>query len=164
MSIPSLTKSIHTGNFNTANANRIESDRFLNPNNMVCIPPTGLDLVGRTVCRDSFYSKTPGCNSAMDRVSVESELRPNYAAYMNLNMTAINGEFYGCDVNEWKQSRGLISGSFGNQFQSTNYMSCPSVSGANNMAHDQENKRKESYVNNAFQQQQQNEYSKCGPY
>ena len=84
MSSLSLDASIRTCKVISGEASRIESDRFLNPNNMVCIPWTGYNLTGQQVCADSFYTKTPGCNSALDRVSVENTLRPQYGEYINL--------------------------------------------------------------------------------
>ena len=40
-----------------------------------------VDLTGRRVCPDSFYTKSAGCNSAEDRVVVENNLRPQYAEF-----------------------------------------------------------------------------------
>jgi hypothetical protein len=34
---------------------------------------------------DSYYTKSPGCNSQLDRVDVENYLRPNYMEYINLD-------------------------------------------------------------------------------
>lgn len=134
MSNLSLDASIRTCKVETGEATRIESDRFLNPNNMVCIPWNGYNLKGQQVCADSFYTKTRGCNSALDRVSVESFLRPDYAAYINLNMQGIQGDIYGSGnptsfaeagaANAWADSRNKITGNFGNQWQSSNYMTC----------------------------------------
>jgi hypothetical protein len=82
----SLEKAIRTCKVNTQEANRIESDRYLNPHNMVCPMWQGVDLTGRTVCKDSFYTKSPGCNSAEDRVVVENNVsRPQYYEYITLN-------------------------------------------------------------------------------
>lgn len=169
MSSLSLDASIRTCKVSTGEANRIESDRFLNSANAICIPWNGQDNTGRVVCRDSYYTKRPGCNSALDLVSVESELRPDYSAYMNLNMPAIQGDFYGNETawensgeaNNWQKSRNLISGSFGNQFQSTNRKTCSLGSYENAMARSQQDKRQASFANNAFLQ---TEYRNCGPY
>ena len=78
MSNLSLQKSIRTCKVETGWANRIESDRFLNPNVMVCPLWNGMNLKGQAVCPDSFVTKSRGCNSAKDRVVVENDLRPDY--------------------------------------------------------------------------------------
>lgn len=90
----SLEKSVRTCDVNVGEANRIQTDRFMNPQNMVCIPWNGLDNTGREVCWDSFYTKTPGCDSAEDRVMVENALRPKYANYVTLGAQGIAGNIY----------------------------------------------------------------------
>lgn len=134
MSNLSLDASIRTCKVNAENAARIESDRFLNPLNMVCIPWNGTDLTGRQVCRDSWYTMTPGCNSARQRVDVENFLRPNYSDYIGYNMSGVEGDIYGCGnvsarqdtqvADKFIESRGKLSGQYGNQWQSTNIPSC----------------------------------------
>lgn len=77
-------------------ANKVESDRFLNPNNMVCPLWNGMDVTGRQVCADSFYTKSRGCNSASDRVDVENSVsRPQYMEYVTLSSQGIQGNIYG---------------------------------------------------------------------
>lgn len=88
----SLEGSIRTCKVDTALANKIQSDRFLNPNNMVCPIWNGVDTAGRAVCPDSFYTKSIGCNSAEDRVEVENGLRPRYAEYISLSARGIEGD------------------------------------------------------------------------
>jgi hypothetical protein len=66
-------------------ASRIQSDRFENPELMVCPVWSGFDNTNRPVCIDSFYTKSPGCNSPLDRVDVENYLRPQYMEYINLD-------------------------------------------------------------------------------
>lgn len=173
MSSLSLDASIRTCKVETGNATRIESDRFLNPNNMVCIPWGGKNLKGQQVCADSFYTKTRGCNSALDRVSVESALRPDYAAYVNLNMAGLQGDMYG-NQNAWEESgaanahadsRYNITGGFGNQWRSTNYQSCGIGAYENAMAQTQQNNRAAAYKNNAYKSnayRQQAGGSSCG--
>lgn len=85
----SLNASIRTCKVDAGWANRTQSDRFLNPNNMVCIPWDGYNLKGQRVCPDSHYTKTPGCNSALDRIAVENVLRPQYSAYVSLDAAGI---------------------------------------------------------------------------
>ena len=90
----SLQKSTRTCKVDTASAARIESDRFLNPKNVVCPTWSGRDLAGRQVSADSFYTKRAGCNSAEDRVMVENSLRPQYVEYINLDSQGIRGQLY----------------------------------------------------------------------
>jgi len=89
----SINKSVRTCKVDTGYANRLQSDRFFNPNQQVCPVWNGTDTVGRPVCADSFYTKSAGCNSAEDRVLVENYLRPNYAEYITQNAEGITGEF-----------------------------------------------------------------------
>lgn len=92
----SLEAAIRTCKVETGWANKVESDRFLNPNLMMCPVWDGMDLTGRPVCPDSFYTKRAGCNSAEDRVVVENNVsRPQYMEYINLNANGIEGNIYG---------------------------------------------------------------------
>ena len=86
MSIVNLESTIRTCKTNTSNAERMLSDRFLNPGNMVCPVWNGLDTAGRLACQDSFYTKRAGCNSAQDRVGVENIQRPQYMQYISSKM------------------------------------------------------------------------------
>ncbi len=91
----SLESAIRTCKVNTGYANKIESDRFLNPKNAVCPLWNGLDTAGREACVDSFYTKRGGCNSAEDRVIVENNVgRPQYMEYVTLNAGGIEGNIY----------------------------------------------------------------------
>ena len=91
----SLESSIRTCKVDVAYANKVESDRFLNPENMVCPVWNGRDNTGRRVCPDSFVTKRAGCNSATDRVIVENNNRPQYLEYVTLNAEGIGGGIYG---------------------------------------------------------------------
>ena len=91
----SLESAIRTCKVDTAYANKVESDRFLNPQNMLCPLWNGLDTSGRRVCPDSFWTKNAGCNSAEDRVVVENNQRPQYMEYINLSANGIDGGIYG---------------------------------------------------------------------
>lgn len=91
----SLEASVRTCDVNVGEANRIQSDRFFNPNNMVCVPWNGVNNKGQEVCPDSFYTKTPGCDSAEDRVMVENAQRPKYINYVTLSAAGIGGHIYG---------------------------------------------------------------------
>ena len=92
----SLESSIRTCKVNTGWASKVQSDRFQNPNLMVCPVWNGVDSAGRLVCPDSFYTKRAGCNSAEDRVVVENNVsRPAYIEYLTLNAAGISGQIYG---------------------------------------------------------------------
>lgn len=92
----SLEASLRTCKVDTGWANKVESDRFLNPNLMVCPIWNGRDSAGRQVCPDSFMTKRAGCNSAEDRVVVENNVsRPQYMEYINLNANGVQGDIYG---------------------------------------------------------------------
>lgn len=90
----SLTSAINVCRVGSGEANRIQSDRILNPHNMLCPVWNGVNLTGQSVCADSFYTKSAGCNSALDRVVVESSLRPDYSSYVTLSMGGLKGEIY----------------------------------------------------------------------
>jgi hypothetical protein len=95
MSNISLEASVRTCKVNTGYANKIQSDRFLNSNNLLCPTWNERDLTGRKVCADSFWTKRAGCNSATDRISVENYQRPQYAEYITLDANGIQGNMYG---------------------------------------------------------------------
>ena len=126
----SLESALRTCKVDTAWASRIESDRFLNPNNMVCPVWNGMDTAGREVCQDSFNTKRGGCNSATDRVEVENNVsRPQYMEYITLSANGIAGNIYGTpkdvyDRDADMKSRSNISGNFGLQFGSNIQTSC----------------------------------------
>jgi hypothetical protein len=74
----------HCNKVDVAWANRMESDRFFNPANMVCPVWDGTDSVGREVYPDSARIKTYGCNQAIDIVTVENNVsRPAYFNYID---------------------------------------------------------------------------------
>lgn len=99
----SLEASLRTCKIDQGWADRMQSDRFQNPNNLVCPLWNGRDTAGRVVCPDSFYTKNAGCNSAEDRVYVENSLRPQYSEYINLSFSAIAGAIYG-DTVGWNEA------------------------------------------------------------
>ena len=128
----SLESSIRTCKVDTAYANKVESDRFLNPSNMVCPIWNGVDTSGRTVCPDSFWTKRAGCNSAEDRVVVENNQRPQYMEYINLTASGIDGTMYGNNMpwteagktNQILRDTNKITGNFGSQFGANVYPAC----------------------------------------
>lgn len=166
MSNLSLNASLRTCRVQAGEAARIQSDRFQNPNNMVCIPWNGYNNKGQQVCADSWYTKTPGCRSALDRVAVESYLRPDYSSYIQLDAGAIAGDIYGNptaaskskSANEWLEHRNDISGQYGQQWQSSNIKSCGGGYEAA-MAQAQQADREASYANNSYKSNQYREAS-----
>ncbi len=129
----SLESALRTCKVDTAWAARVESDRFLNPNNMVCPVWNGMDTAGRHVCNDSFYTKRAGCNSATDRVAVENDVsRPQYMEYITLSANGIAGHIYGKtdqyheSVERRKELSNInnITGNFGKQFGSNINSNC----------------------------------------
>jgi hypothetical protein len=146
----SINKSVRTCRVDQGHASRMQSDRFLNSEKMVCVPWNGTDSTGRYVSRNSWWTKTPGCNSSSDRVLVENELRPQYAEYINLNAGAgINGGIYGNDTAKvetkeaacFEQSRNNYTGNYGKQFQAQVKPTCYSDMGDDVMASRQRGKQ-----------------------
>lgn len=90
----SLNKSVRTCKVNTGWAERIQSDRFENSDLMMCPVWNERDLSGREVCADSFYTKREGCNSSLDRIDVENDLRPKYIEYVTLDAAGIDATMY----------------------------------------------------------------------
>lgn len=99
MSNLSLEGSLRTCKVDTGWANKLQSDRFLNPNNMICPTWNQVDASGRPACWDSFNTKSAGCNSSADRVVVENSLRPQYIEYVNLDAAGIAGGIE-CEQNQ----------------------------------------------------------------
>jgi hypothetical protein len=71
-------------------AARFQSDRYLNPDQMLCIPWQSTDGMGRPISDQTYQTKQPGCNSALDRVDVENEQRPQNVDQIGLNAAGIN--------------------------------------------------------------------------
>jgi hypothetical protein len=90
--IMNLESALRTCKVDTAYQQKIQSDRFLNPRNAVCPVWNGLDTAGRVACKDSFYTKREGCNSALYRVGVENVLRPQYMQYISSTLEASYNE------------------------------------------------------------------------
>ena len=158
----SLEGSIRTCKIDTGYADRVYSDRFLNPNNMVCSVWNGYDSAGRQVCPDSFMTKSIGCNSAEDRIYVENYQRPRYIEYVNLSSGGIDGEFYGSDdtsMTRWNEMKGTcdlrdinsISGNFGYQFGANVYPNCGVHQYARAMAQNAEALRKYSALDHGYE-------------
>lgn len=90
----SLLGSINVCKVNTGWADKLQSDRYENPNNMTCPLWSGQDTYGRFVSPDSFYTKAAGCASADDRVAVENFLRPQYMEYVALDAAGFQAPLY----------------------------------------------------------------------
>jgi hypothetical protein len=166
MSNLSLTASLRTCRVEQGHAIRAESDRFLNSENTICIPWNGYDLTGRAVNADTFRTKMPGCNLALDRVAVESFLRPQYAEYITLDTSGIDGDIYGNQVSrqevlaadQWNNSRHNVSGQFGSGFQQ-NIGSCGVGAYERAMSQTQEMNRRENYANSSYNAHQRRKQS-----
>jgi hypothetical protein len=100
----SLLGSINVCKVNTGWADKIQSDRFENPNNMTCPLWNGQDSFGRFVHPDSFYTKNGGCNSADDRVAVENALRPQYIEYVALDAAGFRNISYAGQPNAYREA------------------------------------------------------------
>ena len=156
----SLEGSIRTCKIDTGYADRVYSDRFLNPNNMICSIWNGYDSAGRPACPDSFMTKQMGCNSAEDRVFVENYQRPRYMEYVNLSPGGIYGDFYGkpANMNQWDEMKAVgdlrainsLTGNFGLQYGANVYPSCGVNQYARAMAQTQEASRNCSAMNNGY--------------
>jgi len=173
----SLEGSIRTCKVDTAYANKMYSDRFLNPGNMVCPVWNGYDSAGRPVCPDSYNTKTAGCNSAEDRIFVENYQRPRYVEYINLSAGGIDGEFYGgsqCGMSgepqtmtQWNEMKAVsdlrdinrVTGNFGYQFGSSLYPRCGENAYANAMAQNAETLRKYSSLDLGYRSNCSKRYS-----
>jgi hypothetical protein len=90
----SLLGSINVCKVNTGWADKIQSDRYENPSNLLCPLWNGQDNFGRFVHPDSFVTKNAGCNSADDRVAVENFLRPQYMEYVALDAAGFQAPLY----------------------------------------------------------------------
>lgn len=152
----SLNSSVRTCKIDPAYASKIQSDRFLNPNNAVCPAWNGYDAAGRPACANSFMTKSAGCNTAEDRVGVENSQRPQYLEYINLSSNGIQGNIYG-DPSYAGQGYGVQmcdegqGGNFGIQLDSVRYPGCGTYNYIRGMQQNQEDLRKYSAYLNGLQ-------------
>lgn len=72
---------------------RFQSDRFLNPNEMICPLPVHVDQYGRQADLQSRTTNIAGCSSALERVRVEDEQRPKEFSNNFLNSMGVEGVF-----------------------------------------------------------------------
>jgi hypothetical protein len=148
----SFQSTIRSCKIQAGEAARIESDRFLNPVNMVCPMWTGQNGKGQTVCRDSVNTQVAGCNSATERVNVENEHRPQYTTELNFNIEGLQGDTYNQShyndaglATSYIDNINNVTGNFGHQFRSSNIGSCGMYSFEKNMADVSERQRKQYY-------------------
>lgn len=161
MSNISLEASIRTCKIDTAWAERVQSDRFFNPNHMVCPVWNGMDSVGRRVCPDSFNTKSAGCNSAEDRLLVENDQRPQYFEYINLSANGVRGDIYAdtsmCgDVgaaNSAIRKGYKYHGSFGQDWKANTYPACGVSPYSEAMAQESYDRRQQQFEEVASQSQ-----------
>jgi hypothetical protein len=168
----SLESSIRTCKIDPAYAAKVQSDRFLNPGNMICPIWNGYDSAGRPSCADSFNTKSAGCNSAEDRVFVENYQRPQYVEYVNLSSGGIDGEFYGGGgtMTEWDKMKAAsdlnqahnVSGNYGLQMGSNVFPNCGVHQYARGMQQNAEALRKYSSYNQAYKSNYMKNISGCG--
>lgn len=127
----SLQGAVRTCKVDTAWANKIQSDRFENPNLMVCPVWNGRDLTGRPVCADSFYTKSAGCNTPMDRVAVENALRPQYMEYVNLDAYGFRSDIYDPNTESCKDANNMACYEAG--IRTSNMDQLPKITGNFNL-------------------------------
>lgn len=90
----SFVKNVYAGcHVNKNKTERDFSDRFLNPNNMVCPPRAGVDTLGRPAGEYSIRTTSAGCNSALERVAVEDYQRPSAFSSVSLNNIGMMGGY-----------------------------------------------------------------------
>ena len=90
MSLTFLRNNIIGNQVDQSWQNQAVGARTFDADLMMCPMWTGTDLAGRPVCKDSFYTKRAGCNSALDRIKVEDALRPRYGEFL-YNAQGIEG-------------------------------------------------------------------------
>lgn len=91
---PSLSSAITNPFAAQSIAHSLQSARTLNPAQTLCVPWHGRNNKGQQVCADSHVTKSPGCDSALDRVHVENGLRPTYANMITISPIGYTGDLY----------------------------------------------------------------------
>lgn len=149
----SLESAIRTCKVDTAYDSKIQSDRFLNPDHMMCPVWNGVDITGRPVCMDSFMTKREGCNSALDRLTVENNVsRPQYFEYMTLNSDGMDGSPSGKTLYADKDIAQVndITGNYGLDFKAQRSTGCHGSSMRHRVARSSEAYRKGYASDNAY--------------
>ena len=91
MSNVSLTANLLTDKVSPGAAAQSFTYRIQEPSAQMCPVWNGQDLAGRPVCEYSFYTKRAGCNSSLDRITVENFLRPKYTNHITTSAAGIAG-------------------------------------------------------------------------
>lgn len=159
----SLESAIRTCKIDVAYANKMFSDRVLNPTQMVCPVWNGFDSAGRPACADSFMTKAPGCNSAEDRIYVENNIsRPRYFEYITLNPAGLAGNIYGDmpanSLTQWDMMKAKndimeingYAGNYGLQFGSVVRSGCGADAYARAMGYENTALRNAQMVDNSY--------------
>ena len=157
----SLESAIRTCKIDVAYANKMYSDRYLNPTQMVCPVWNGYDSAGRPTCADAFMTKAAGCNSAEDRISVENNVaRPRYFEYITLNPSGLSGNIYGDQntITQWDKKKtksdtrdiNAYAGNFGIQFGSVVRSGCGGDAYARAMGYEQTSLRNAQMLDNSY--------------
>jgi hypothetical protein len=127
----SLNASIRSCKVDSGYASKIQSDRYLNPGNMICPIWNGVDTAGRQASINSFNTKNAGCNSAEDRLYVENYQRPQYVEYVNLSAAGYQDpkkltipEFSQMKAKSQLKKSHNVAGNYGLQFGSNVYPNC----------------------------------------
>lgn len=154
----SLTGSIRTCKVAVGNANRVQSDRFFNPANNLCIQPNEFDSAGRPSCPYSLRTTAPGCNSAAERILIENDLRPKYSQYISLDVDGItNGglsstttQYDNSVRNQFVKNTPYIGGNFGVQMSAHVSPSGGMMAYERGMAQNAENRRRFDAMNSMY--------------
>ncbi|MDB4726408.1 hypothetical protein OAF54_03135 [bacterium] len=111
-----LTGAIRTCHVDTSYADKVQSDRFLNPNEALCPVWTGRDNAGRQANVNSFMSEKRGCGEMQNhRIEVENNVgRPQYVHFATLHSQGIkNPNIHHMAANTTHEQKDLVNGSFG---------------------------------------------------
>jgi len=82
MSYISLSSAIKSSRVDPSRAVNVQSARFQSTCALSCPVKEKRDIYGRDVCIGTVNSKTQGCDTAVDRITIENQLRPNVYDYM----------------------------------------------------------------------------------
>lgn len=87
----SLSAALNKCKVITGNAQIFDSERFFVPSKTLCNHWNHVDNAGRPVNSNTFVTRSPGCNSALEEITTENYLRPNYIEYLNSDATGLRG-------------------------------------------------------------------------
>lgn len=108
MSSFSLEKNMRTCKAQPSWAERYASDRFLNPNNLLCPIWTNTDMYGRSSDANAFTAETAGCFSSLNRVDIENANRPTSFSSVTLGDYGLQGELKTCDPQSLQRPLGTM--------------------------------------------------------